>query len=98
MKRFDDLHAHDQIELKLALLELLLDSGHRKIEDVAKDRDSTPRELWRTICADAGFDDCEPWPEFPDLPKKMQTAPGDDRPLPEGPALDALRELTGRKN
>src|ERR1700760_3585745 len=96
MKRFAELHSQDQITLLIAGLEVLIESGHRKFQDVATDRDCTPRQLWSDICADAGFDDCEPWPGFPERPTNLPPAPGSQRRLAHSPDLRTLIDLIGR--
>src|SRR5258708_16434584 len=46
----------------------------------------TEQEFWRQICADAGFDECEPWQGFPAPPVDLPPAPGGERKLPEAAA------------
>jgi hypothetical protein len=41
----------------------------RTIEDLAGASGQTVLELWRYVCAEAGFDECEPWEGFPAWPK-----------------------------
>lgn len=68
MKRFVDLHVNDQTLLVANALEALAYSGYTRITVAAAARKLTTSEWWQTICADAGVDECEPWPGFPQAP------------------------------
>jgi hypothetical protein len=51
------------------------------IETFAKENGLTVREFWRDICANKGFDQCEPWNGFPEGPTtdSWNHASGGDR-------------------
>ena len=68
MKRFVDLPASDQTLLVANALEALAYSGYTRITVAAAARNLTTAEWWQTICTDAGVDECEPWPGFPQPP------------------------------
>jgi hypothetical protein len=82
MKRFVDLNATDQNLLLANAFEALAYSGYGRIVVAAAAQHISAVEWWRSICADAGLDECEPWPGFPQPPGELP--PGDDRPLPDG--------------
>jgi hypothetical protein len=47
MKKFEHLHADDQIDIVLEMLRLFFDNGAKPFEKIAAARDQTPIELWR---------------------------------------------------
>ncbi len=75
MKRFADLHVNDQNLLVANALEALAYSGYTRITVAAAAQKLTAGEWWRSICADAGVDECEPWPGFPQPPDGESIAP-----------------------
>jgi hypothetical protein len=85
MQKFEQLHIEDQLDLALEALRLMFDGKCHTLEQLIAKRDCTPRELWREICAERGYDECEPWLGWAPPPKRdfMKGAPGADRPLPE---------------
>jgi hypothetical protein len=90
MRKFEQLHAEEGFDLALEAMRVMLDAKCNTLEQLIAKRDCTPRELWREICADRGFDEVEPWPGFPAGPKRdfLEKLPGADRPL--HPAWQAL--------
>jgi len=80
MKRFADLPTNDQMVLMLAVFETLIGLGHKSIAEAVAAQDITADEWWRTICADEGFDECEPWSAFPALPRIQMPTGVHDRP------------------
>ena len=68
MKRFEDLHIEDQMRLALEALRMTTAGNCGTIETFAKENGLTVREFWRDICANEGFDECEPWKGFPEGP------------------------------
>jgi hypothetical protein len=91
MKRFEELHINDQNTLLVALLETITRGKGKSISEVAIAQGITEQEFWRQICADAGFDECEPWQGFPAPPVDLPPAPGGERKLPEA-AAEALEQ------
>ena len=83
MKRFEQLHADDQVQILLATLEQITAESHTCIEELAEARGTTILKVWQQICAEAGLDECTPWEGFPEIPKNLPEAPGDSRELPE---------------
>lgn len=83
MKRFEQLHIDDQNRILLAALEMVTGVEGKSITEIAQARGVTNRNVWREICADAGFDECHPWPGFPERPTNLPPAPGGDRELPQ---------------
>ena len=85
MRKFEQLHAEDGLDLALEALRVMCEAKCLTLKQVIAKRDCTPRELWREICAERGFDECEPWQGWPAAPKRdfLNDAPGSDRPLPE---------------
>lgn len=85
MKKFAELHANDGIELALEAARVMVDARCYTLAQVIAKRGCTPRDLWREICAGAGYDECEPWHNWPEPPKRdfLKNAPGVDRPAPE---------------
>jgi hypothetical protein len=76
MKRFEELHINDQNTLLVALLETITRGKGKSISEVAIAEGVTEQEFWRQICADVGFDECEPWQGFPVPPTNLPPAPG----------------------
>jgi hypothetical protein len=85
MQKFEQLHAEDQIDLTAEALRMMLDGKCHTLEQLITKRECTPAEVWREICAERGYDECEPWQGWPAGPKRdfMKNAPGADRSLPE---------------
>ena len=85
MLKFEQLHAEEGLDLALEALRLMCDARCNTLKRLIAKRDCTPRELWREICAERGYDECEPWQGWPAPPKRdfLKDAPGSDRPLPE---------------
>jgi hypothetical protein len=79
MKRFADLPTNDQMVLMLAVFEALIGLRHKSIDEAAAAQEITANDWWRRICADEGFDECEPWPDFPALPPLQRPAGVHDR-------------------
>jgi hypothetical protein len=98
MKKFEQLHIHEQLLLLTEMLTAVLDAEVKTIEEAAQKCDKTPLQWWRDLCADNGLDPCEPWPGFPGSPKNLPPAPSGDRPLPESVAhqLNKLFETQNR--
>ena len=72
MRQFFDLPHFEQALLLVKVVQLIADGDtYKRIEDVAAGRDTSSQGLWLQLCADEGFDQCEPWPGFPDLPKNF---------------------------
>ena len=71
-----------------------------RIELVAESRGQTLIQLWQDACADASYDECEPWEGFLAPPKKEDFAnsPGGNRELPEEwqKWLDKMRSEMGK--
>jgi hypothetical protein len=85
MKVFEQLHIEDQLQLALEALRMMFDGKCCTLEKLAQQNDQTPLALWCDVCAEVGFDVCEPWEGFPAGPKKENwaKAPGADRPMPD---------------
>ena len=85
MRKFEQLHAEDGLDLALEALRLMCDARCNTLKRLIAKRDCTPLELWREICAERGFDECEPWQNWPEPPKRdfLERLPGSHRPLPE---------------
>jgi len=85
MQKFEQLPAEVGFDIAVEALRVMLDGRCKTLEQLIEKRDCTPRELWREICADRGYDECEPWQGWPAGPKRdfMENAPGADRPLPD---------------
>jgi len=66
---------------------------YASIEEIAAGRHTSPQLLWLKICADEGFEACEPWPGFPGLPKDFSMA---GTVAPEHPLTAQLREKLTR--
>jgi len=77
--KFEELHAEDVAALLFKMVEIIATDGCRGIHDFARARGQTPLELWPEFCAEAGLDECEPWPGYPD----------------EFPTLDEMRKFPG---
>lgn len=103
MRKFEELHIHDQIALIIATMEAIIDADlepPRTLEKVASARGVTVLELWADICGETGFDKCEPWPGYPSLPRgDFSDAPGGSRPLPESaqPHIEEMERLIGAR-
>jgi hypothetical protein len=83
MKRFEQLHADDQLQLMIATLEIITAGSCNTVEELTEARGVTILDIWREICAEAGLDECTPWESFPAPQTSLPTAPGDNRELPE---------------
>jgi len=88
MKRFEQLDARDQILLMTRLIKTFADSGyldrcHGSVAEWARAAGLDAFDIWRDVCADAGLDECVPWPGYPKGPKDFPEARGDHRPLPD---------------
>ena len=74
MRQFFDLPHYEQALLLVRVLQLVTDGDtFTPVEEISTRRNISPRVLWLQICADEGFDDCDPWPGFPDLPENFQS-------------------------
>jgi len=99
MKRFEQLDARDQILLMTRLIKKFADSGyldrcHGSVAEWARAAGLDAFDIWRDVCADAGLDECVPWPGYPKGPKDFPAARGDHHPLPDKVAK--LFEQTGK--
>ncbi len=56
------------MRLALEALRMMTSGNCGTMETFAKENGLTVRELWRDICANEGFDECEPWNGFPEGP------------------------------
>jgi hypothetical protein len=83
MKRFEQPHIHNQIQLLISELETITASPYNRIEELAEAQGVTALDVWREICAEAGLDECTPWEGFPAMPTNLPDAPGGSRKLPE---------------
>jgi hypothetical protein len=70
MKRFEQLHIEDQTRILTALIEFETDNP---IKQRTKEHGVTPADIWRDVCAEAGFDECIPWEGFPEMPKDRRS-------------------------
>lgn len=84
MKKFEQLHIEESTMIALEMLRQMFDANCGTITKFAAVTDRTPLEIWRTVCADCGFDECKPWEGYPAPPKRenWQHSPGADQPLP----------------
>jgi hypothetical protein len=86
MKKFEELHAHDQILLILISLQRVVASGHKSVADLIRAEELSAADLWCDHCGEAGLDECAPWRGWPAPPQNLPAAPGDRQPLPESAA------------
>jgi hypothetical protein len=100
MKRFEDLHIEDQMRLALEARRMMTAGNCGTIERFARENELTVREFWRDVCANEGFDECEPWNGFPEGPTmdSWNHASGGNRLLrPYYQKLfEAMRVLAGK--
>jgi hypothetical protein len=84
MRKFEQLHAEDGLDLALEALRLMCEARCPTLERLIAKRDCTPLDLWREICAERGYDECEPWQGWPAGPKRdfLEKLPGSDREPP----------------
>jgi hypothetical protein len=84
MRKFEQLRAEDQIDLALEALRVMCDAKCPTLKELIAKRDCTPRDLWREICVERGYDKCEPWDGWPNPPKResWKNARGTDRQAP----------------
>jgi len=84
MAKFEQLHIEDQAMLVFEVLRMMLEAKQPTIEKFAAAIGQTPHEIWRQVCAECGFDECEPWEGYPAPPNKeaFLNAPGANQPLP----------------
>src|SRR3569623_153997 len=69
MRQFSELSYGQQALLFVRVVQLAADgNSYKRIEDVAASHNVSSRGLWLKLCADEGFEACEPWFGFPDLP------------------------------
>lgn len=66
-------------------LRVMFDGRCNTLKQLIAKSECTAAELWREICAERGYDECEPWLGWPVAPKRdfMKNAPGADRPVPD---------------
>ena len=81
MKTFEQLHLDEQTQLLGQLMETLGDNDCYSVDELARRRDCSLREVWRDICADTGLDECEPWNGFPKMPNLPEPPKHQDREL-----------------
>ena len=83
MKRFEELHVEDQNMLLLTLFTTFTAAGCKSVDELAERQGSTNLEVWQQICAEAGFDECRPWTNYPATEPLMNLppSPGSDRPM-----------------
>ena|SRR5580698_6961070 len=83
MLKFEQLHAEDGLDLALEALRMMCEARCPTLKRLIAKRGCTAAELWREICADRGFDECEPWQGWPAGPKRdfLEKLPGAERPL-----------------
>jgi hypothetical protein len=82
--KFEQLHAEDGTAILHEMVEMIAEEGCSSIEEFAKARGQTPFEVWPEFCAEAGFDECEPWVGYPYkvLPLEiLENMPGAKRKL-----------------
>ena len=75
MKEFEQLRAHDQILLLLTATGMLVESAGG-FEELARLKECSLQDVWRSICREAGLDQCIPWQGFPAVPADLPDAPG----------------------
>ncbi|MFZ3224945.1 MAG: hypothetical protein WB772_01065 [Xanthobacteraceae bacterium] len=97
MRKFEQLHAEDGLDLALEALRVMCEAKCPTLKRLIAKRGCTAAELWREICAERGYDECEPWQGWPEPPKRdfLKNAPGSDRPLCEHwqKLLDRFHEI-----
>jgi hypothetical protein len=72
MRQFSDLPHREQALLLLRVVQVIADGENYKcIEEVASERNISPEALWHQICADEGLVKCQPWTDFPNLPRNL---------------------------
>lgn len=83
MRKFEEINAEQGFDLALEALRVMCDARCPSLKRLIEKRGCTAAELWREICAERGYDECEPWRGWPDPPKRdfLQNAPGADQPL-----------------
>jgi hypothetical protein len=99
--KFEQMHVEDQFALTMKMMEMIAEGNCKSIHELADARGKDPRELWSEFCAEAGFDECEPWTGYPsNVPtlEALSQSPGVERKL-EGEYLkfwERYKALTGR--
>jgi hypothetical protein len=83
MKRFEELHVEDRNMLLFTLFSMICAASCRSVDELAEQQGSTNLEVWQQICAEAGFDECHPWADYPAPPINLPPSPGSDRPMSE---------------
>jgi hypothetical protein len=98
MKKFEQLDIEDQLQIALEMLRMMFAAKHGTIAGFAAATGQSVHEVWQTVCAEVGFDECEPWEGYPAGPKKQSWNPaGADRELPEYDKLyQQIRQWTGK--
>ena len=75
MRPFSDLSHYERSALLLRVVQLVVEGDtYKSFQHIAAVRNTSPRLLWLKICADEGFNACEPWAGFPRLPEELLTA------------------------
>ena len=88
------------MRLALEALRMMTASNCGTIETCAQENALTVHEFWRDVCANEGFDECEPWNGFPEVPTtdSWNHAAGGDRLLrPYNQKIfEKMRDLAGK--
>lgn len=75
MRRYRELSDFEKSVLLVRVVQLLAQGDtYTSVEEIAAASKTSPRLLWLKICAEEHFDACEPWVEFPCLPKEFSAA------------------------
>jgi hypothetical protein len=69
MLKFEQLHAEDGLDLALEALRVMCEANCPTLKQLIAKRKCTAAELWREICAERGYDECEPWQGWPEPPE-----------------------------
>ncbi len=83
MKKFDQLHITERLELCLIVIGWLGVHKCPSLARLAAARNQSVAELWEDACAEVGLDVCEPWTDYPAGPIKeaFANARGADREI-----------------
>ena len=82
MRQFRELSDYEKTVLLVRIVQLLAEGDtYKSVEEIAAASKTSPRLLWLKICAEEHFDACEPWSEFPCLPKEFSAAVANNSPF-----------------